>query len=88
VRALKALQDCLGEFQDCEVQHSEIRVFAAQMMAQRTAPAATLLAMGEIAAGLALRQHRARGELGDRFRAFAGRASQAKIRALTQAASS
>jgi len=88
VRALKALQDCLGEFQDCEVQHSEIRVFAAQMMAQQTAPAATLLAMGEIAAGLALRQHRARGEFGDRFRAFAGRASQAKIRALTQAASS
>ncbi len=43
VRELKALQDCLGEFQDTEVQQGEIRAFAAQMMDERTAPAATLL---------------------------------------------
>jgi hypothetical protein len=42
--------------------------------------------MGEVAAGLAARQRRARAEFGDRFRAFASPASQAKIRALTQAA--
>jgi len=86
VRELKELQNCLGEFQDCEVQHAEIRVFADQMMARRTVPAATLLAMGEIAAGLAARQHRARGEFGDRFAAFASPASQARFRALTEAA--
>ena len=88
VRELKDLQNCLGEFQDSEVQRAEIRTFAAQMMTQRMAPAPTLLAMGEIAAGLALRQRRARTQFGDRFRAFASPASQAKIRALTGAAAS
>jgi len=53
VNELKALQDCLGEFQDTEVQQGELRSFAARMVAGRAAPAPTLLAMGEIAAGLA-----------------------------------
>jgi CHAD domain-containing protein len=86
VRELKALQDCLGEFQDMQVQHEEIQVFAAQMMEQRTAPAATLLAMGEIAAGLATRQHHARSEFAGRFRDFASPAGQNRIRVLTGAA--
>jgi CHAD domain-containing protein len=83
VRELKALQDCLGEFQDTQVQREEIRDFAAQMMDERAAPAATLLAMGEIAAGLAARQHRARSEFAGRFRDFASPAGQSRIRALT-----
>jgi CHAD domain-containing protein len=86
VKELKALQDCLGEFQDTQVQREEIRDFAAQMMDERAAPAATLLAMGEIAAGLAARQHRARGEFTGRFRDFASPAGQSRIRALTGAA--
>ena len=86
VRELKALQDCLGEFQDTEVQRREIRAFAAQMMDERSAPAATLLAMGEIAAALAVRQRRARGEFSDRFGAFASAASQARFDALGRAA--
>jgi len=83
VRELKALQDCLGEFQDAQVQRDEIGEFAAQMMDQRTAPAATLLAMGEIAAGLAAAQQRARGEFAGRFRDFASPAGQSRFRALT-----
>ena len=86
VRELKNLQDCLGEFQDTEVQREEIRLFADQMLAARSAPAATLLAMGEIAAGLAMRQRQARAEFSGRFREFASPVSQARIRALTQAA--
>src|SRR6266498_3742944 len=86
VRELKALQDCLGEFQDTEVQRGEIRAFAAQMMDERTAPAATLLAMGEVAAGLAIRQRQARSEFAGRFRDFASPASQHRIRAMTEAA--
>ncbi len=82
VRDLKALQDCLGEFQDTHVQHQEIREFAAQMAEQRAAPTA-LLAMGEIAAGLVTKQRQARGEFAARFRDFASPASQARIRALT-----
>ncbi|HTW00583.1 MAG TPA: CHAD domain-containing protein [Streptosporangiaceae bacterium] len=83
VRELKALQDCLGEFQDAQVQREEIGEFAAQMMDQRSAPAATLLAMGEIAAVLAAEQQRARGEFAGRFRDFASPAGQSRFRALT-----
>ena len=82
VRDLKALQDCLGEFQDTHVQHQEIREFAEQMAEQRAAPTA-LLAMGEIAAGLVVKQRQARAEFAARFREFASPASQARIRALT-----
>ncbi len=82
VRDLKALQDCLGEFQDTQVQHEELREFAEQMMADHSAPAATLLAMGEIAAALISRQRRARSEFAGRFRDFASPASQGRLRAL------
>jgi CHAD domain-containing protein len=84
IRELKLLQDCLGAFQDAEVQWCEIRAFADRMLAERSAPAATLLAMGEIAAGLARRQRRARSDFDSRFAAFAGRASQERLTALTQ----
>jgi CHAD domain-containing protein len=84
VRELKALQDCLGEFQDAEVQRAEIRAFAAQMLAERSAPAETLLAMGEIAAGLAVRQHEARARFDGRFADFASPASQARLAALAR----
>jgi CHAD domain-containing protein len=86
VRELKALQDCLGEFQDAEVQRTEIRAFAAQMMAERTAPAETLLAMGEIAASLADAQATARAKFDGRFTDFAGPVSQRRIAALARTA--
>ncbi len=86
VNELKSLQDCLGEFQDNEVQQAELRRFAAQMMADRSAPAATLLAMGEIAATLAVRQQRARNEFSGRFAEFASPRGLARIGALTAAA--
>jgi len=86
VNELKALQDCLGEFQDTEVQRAELRAFAAQMMADRSAPAETLLAMGEIAAALAVRQRSARSEFSGRFAEFASTRGQARIKALTAAA--
>jgi CHAD domain-containing protein len=86
VRELKSLQDCLGEFQDAHVQREEIAVFATQMLAEHSALAPTLLAMGEIAAGLALRQQRARSEFDGRFASFAGPASQTRLAELTRAA--
>jgi CHAD domain-containing protein len=86
VRELKGLQDCLGEFQDTQVQHDKIRAYAAELMAERAAPASTLLAMGEIAAGLMVRQQQARNEFSGRFRDFASPLSQSRIRALTATA--
>jgi CHAD domain-containing protein len=70
VKSLKGLQDCLGEFQDGEVQREAIRGFAEQMLAGRGAKAATLLAMGELTAQLHARQLRGRAEVADRFAQF------------------
>lgn len=87
VNELKALQDCLGEFQDTEVQQTELRSFARKMIAEASAPAETVLAMGEIAAGLALRQRAARGEFAGLFADFSSARGRARIDALTGAAS-
>jgi CHAD domain-containing protein len=79
---LKQLQDCLGEFQDSQVQREEIHALADAMLAERAAPAATLLAMGEIAAWLAVSQGEAREDFALRFARFAGPAGQQHIRTL------
>ena len=80
---LKRLQDCLGEFQDCEVQQLEIQALAASMLARQAAPAPTLLAMGEIAGQLGRRQQQARTEFAGRFAGFAGSAGRRRLTALT-----
>jgi CHAD domain-containing protein len=79
---LKRLQDCLGEFQDTEVQIGEIRALAAAMLAASEAPAVTLLAMGEVTAGLAARQRAARADFERRFAAFADVDGQRRMSAL------
>jgi CHAD domain-containing protein len=79
---LKQLQDCLGEFQDSQVQREEIHALADAMLAERAAPAATLLAMGEIAANLAISQTEAREDFAMRFARFAGPAGQQRVRTL------
>ena len=81
---LKSLQDCLGDFQDSQVQREEIHALADAMLAERAAPAATLLAMGEIAAKLTLSQAGARAEFARRFARFAGPAGQERVRVLLQ----
>jgi CHAD domain-containing protein len=82
VGELKRLQDCLGEFQDTEVQIGEIRALATAMLAAGEAPAVTLLAMGEVTAGLVSRQRAAREDFGRRFAAFAGIDGQRRMSAL------
>ena len=67
---LKALQECLGEFQDSEVQAAKIRTFAAEMMAAQSAPPGALLAMGELAAQLDTHQQHARATFAGIFTAF------------------
>ena len=81
---LKSLQDCLGDFQDSQVQREEIHALADAMLAERAAPAATLLAMGEIAAKLTLSQAVARAEFTTRFARFAGPAGRDRIRVLLE----
>jgi CHAD domain-containing protein len=79
---LKQLQDSLGEFQDSQVQREEIHALADAMLAERAAPAATLLAMGEIAANLAISQAEAREDFAVRFARFADPAGQERFRIL------
>jgi CHAD domain-containing protein len=79
---LKRLQDCLGQFQDTEVQIGEIRALAAAMLAACEAPAVTLLAMGEVTAGIAARQRAARADFERRFAAFADVDGQRRMAAL------
>ena len=81
---LKSLQDCLGDFQDSQVQREEIHALADAMLAERAAPAATLLAMGEIAAKLTLSQAVARAEFAARFGRFAGPAGRERVRVLLE----
>jgi CHAD domain-containing protein len=79
---LKQLQNCLGEFQDTEIQIGEIRALAAAMLAAGEAPAVTLLAMGEVTAGLAARQRAARADFERLFAAFADVEGQRRMSAL------
>ena len=85
VGELKSLQDCLGDFQDSQVQREEIHALADAMLAERAAPAATLLAMGEIAVKLTLSQAEARADFARRFARFAGPAGQERIGVLLEA---
>jgi CHAD domain-containing protein len=86
LKDLKGLQDCLGEFQDRQVQQQEIREFAAQMMTDREMPATALLAMGELAGGIGRAQGRARAEFAERFAEFASPASDRRFHDLTESA--
>lgn len=69
----KGLQDVLGEFQDGEVQAAALREFAEEMLQARSASAATLLSMGELAAQFDERQRAARGKLLDHHMTHLGR---------------
>jgi CHAD domain-containing protein len=82
VRELKGLQDCLGTFQDCQVQQQEIRVSAGEMLASGDVPATALLAMGDLASHIGQRERQARGEFASRFATFASRPAREQFRAL------
>jgi CHAD domain-containing protein len=83
VRDLKGLQDCLGIYQDCQVQQAEIRAVAGDLLAAGGVTAIELLAMGDLASHVGQRERRARGEFSSRFAAFASPEAQARFEALT-----
>jgi hypothetical protein len=70
------------------VQREEIHALADAMLAERAAPAATLLAMGEVAAGLAASQAEARADFARRFARFAGAAGQERFGTLLNGSAS
>jgi CHAD domain-containing protein len=78
IKELKALQDNLGEFQDCQVQAEAVRVMAEELL-RSGASAPTLMAMGRMAETLEERERRARLEFDARFRQFSKRANQERM---------
>jgi CHAD domain-containing protein len=70
VKALKALQDTLGRFQDRQVQADALQDLGPQLAARERGPAA-LMATGLIVERLTAQQAAARGEFAERFAAFA-----------------
>jgi CHAD domain-containing protein len=88
IKALKALQDNLGDFQDLEVQAAALKRFAGEMEAQKDGlPAATLMAMGALIDSLYKRQARARKDFAALFTRFARPKNHARCRALFHPAS-
>ena len=83
IKALKALQDNLGEFQDLEVQADALKRFAQEMETRKAGlPAATFMAMGVLIDSLYKRQARARTDFAALFTRFARPKNQARCRAL------
>ncbi len=78
---LKGLQDVLGRFQDSEVERQALHGFAEEMMAAG-APAAAVLAMGELIGHLDAEQDLARREFDDAFAHFARPSNQRMMRRL------
>ena len=87
---LKKLQDCLGEFQDTEVQQHAIRQFAEDMLAGAGADPTTVdavMAMGRLADRLEERQAAARTRFAQLFDGFAGPGPRSHLGALYEPAS-
>ena len=82
IKALKLLQDNLGDFNDYEVQQGSLREFAEDMVSRQAAPAATLMAMGRLVEELENGQARERHQFGQRFAQFAKRKNQRLARDL------
>lgn len=70
IKDLKLLQENLGAFQDLEVQGAALRQFSQQMVDEGETPAATLIAMGMLVAGLGEQQQRVRKEFKAHFAGF------------------
>jgi CHAD domain-containing protein len=72
IKELKSVQDCLGRFQDSQIQRQAIMAVAGQMADELDVPAATLRAMDRLAARLDMQEREARDEFAGRFKRFAG----------------
>jgi CHAD domain-containing protein len=79
--ALKALQDCLGDIQDVDVQRRQLAELAGTL-ARRGAPAETLLAMGALRDRTLRRDAAARRTLSRRLARFCGAETRAQVIAL------
>lgn len=71
IKALKELQENLGEFQDLEVHAQALRAIAMLPAAEPSLPPVTLIAIGQLIERLRERQQQVRAEFAARFAAYA-----------------
>ena len=81
----KQLQDILGDFQDGEVQATALHAFAAAMLADQTADANAILAMGELSGRFDARQRAARETLTAHHDEYLGERAAAHVDRLVPA---
>lgn len=81
VKAMKGVQDYLGEYQDCTVQQARLRELDRQMASEGALPPETHAALAQLVERLRRRQHRLCEEFPARFRVFAhGRGRRGFVR--------
>ncbi len=73
IKALKGLQDNLGDFNDFQVQSEAMLTFGLQMAKMKKGPPATLLAMGMLAENLRQQQGQTLQEFEQRFASFSAK---------------
>ena len=83
IKALKSLQDNLGDFQDLEVQAEALKQFGHEMQAEKgNLPSDTFMAMGALIDSLYRRQEIERHNFAERFELFASPENQAVCKEL------
>jgi CHAD domain-containing protein len=85
IKALKKLQDNLGDFNDYVVQRESLGELAEQMVETGSAPARTLMAMGRLAERFEAGQAEERQRFAERFGQFASKGNHARFRRLFKA---
>ncbi len=82
IKALKRLQDNLGDFNDLEVQQDSLQRFAHDMFQEGLATEETLMALGRLVDRLETRQAAERQRFQQEFAKFASKKNRARFRAL------
>lgn len=81
IKNLKEFQEVLGEFQDCQMQESNLKLFSGEMLANNI-PVNTFLAMGVLIQNLDIRRSDARNDFASRFKIFKQTENQSAFKAL------
>lgn len=84
LKPLKALQEDLGQFNDCSVQQESLKNFGDMLAKQQPVPAQTLVAMGMLVSTLNQRQAEARQRFQGSFSGFASTRTQNRFNLLFQ----
>ncbi|MGB5401269.1 MAG: CHAD domain-containing protein, partial [Thermoanaerobaculia bacterium] len=82
VKALKHLQDNLGDFNDLEIQQDSLQRFAHEMFQEGLATGETLMALGRLVDRLETRQEAERQRFQQELSRFASKKNRARFRAL------